>query len=477
MNILPTPAPRVAAVTAYSPPRHPAPVDLWLDGNEGQRPPDELFAALVMAGPEALRRYPSTSALAAILAGRLGVAAERVLVTAGGDDAIDRVCRATLGDGRTIVLPAPTFEMIARYARLAGGEVVEVAWPGAVYPTEEVIARVDELTALVAIVSPNNPTGAVATADDVRRVCAAARHAVVLVDLAYAEFTDDELSAAALAEPNAVVVRTLSKAWGLAGARVGYAVGSPEIVGWLRAVGAPYAVAAPSLALAEAWLARGELAMAGFVARVREERVALEALLAGLGARVSPSAANFVFVRVRDAAWVRDALAGLGVAVRAFPGRADLADALRISLPGEAAAFARLTRALRAALAPEALLLAIDGVPLRRDVLTRLAGRLPLAAISRRSRAEVMELLARCEVEDLFRCVITDADAMGTALTRIGARTGWLIAAEPEDMQAARVAGVVPLGVSSASESPAALYAAGAARVLADIDEVEGLLG
>lgn len=462
----PRPAPRVAAVTAYSVPRHPAPMDLWLDGNEGQAPPGELFAALAAAGPAALRRYPSTTALANTLAGRLGVAAERVLVTAGGDDAIDRICRAALCEGRTAVVPTPTFEMIARYVRLAGAEVVEVAWPGPVYPTEEVIRRIDERTGLVAIVSPNNPTGAVANVEDVRRVCAAARHAVVLVDLAYAEFIDDALCAAALAEPNAVVVRTLSKAWGLAGARVGYAAGSPEIVGWLRAVGAPYAVAAPSLVLAEAWLARGEAATAAFVERVRAERTELEATLAGLGARVSPSAANFVFVRVRDAMWVRDALAGLGVAVRAFPGRAELADALRISLPGEAGGFARLTGGLRAALAPEVLVIAVDQVIPRRRVIERLG--LPVVAFSKKSRAEVMQRLARFEVGDLVDCVITEPGEL--------TRRGWLIAAEAEDLRAGRSAGFVPIGVSAEGEA-SVLYAAGAARVLARLDELEGLLG
>lgn len=462
---MPRPAPRVASVTAYSVPRHPAPIDLWLDGNEGQAPPGELFAALAAAGPEALRRYPSTTALATKLAGRLGIAAERVLVTAGGDDAIDRICRAALCEGRTAVVPAPTFEMIARYVRLAGAEVVEVAWPGPAYPIEEVIARIDERTGLVAIVSPNNPTGAVATVEDVRRVCAAARHAVVLVDLAYAEFIADELCAAALAEPNAVVVRTLSKAWGLAGARIGYAAGSPEIVGWLRAVGAPYAVAAPSLVLAEAWLARGEAATAAFVERVRAERTELEATLTGLGARVSPSAANFVFARVRDAMWVRDALAGLGVAVRAFPGRADLADALRISLPGDAGAFARLTGGLRAALAPEVLVIAVDQVIPRRRVIERLT--LPVVAISRKSRAEVMQRLARFEVGELVDRVI--AELSGST------RRGWVIAASPEDLRAARSAGFVPIGVSAGDAST--LYAAGAARVLANLDELEGLLG
>ncbi len=170
-----------------------------------------------------------------------------MLVTAGGDDAIDRACRAVLAEGRTLVLPEPTFEMIARYARLAGAEVVEVPWGDGAYPADAVLAALDARDRRWSPWSaPTTPPGGVATAEDLRRV-AAAPQALMLVDLAYVEFGDDALFRAALALPNAVVIRTLSKAWGLAGLRVGYAVGHAALIGWLRAGGGPYAVSGPSL--------------------------------------------------------------------------------------------------------------------------------------------------------------------------------------------------------------------------------------
>jgi len=353
-------SPRAEALVAYKVPRHPAPIDLFLDGNEGLTPPPALLGWLADAGVDVARRYPSPGALEARLAALHGVDPARVMVAAGGDDAIDRLCRAALAEGRSLVLPVPTFEMIARYARLAGADVVEVPWGDGAYPAAEVARRVDGRTGLVALVSPNNPTGQVASVDDLHTV--AATGALVLVDLAYVEFGDDALFKAALALPNAVVIRTLSKAWGLAGLRVGYAVGDARLIGAMRAVGAPYAVSGPSLYLAGRWLDEGGPAVAGFVDEVRRERGELSALMGRLGARAAPSQANFVFARTPRAPWVRDALAGLGVGVRAFPGKAGLEDALRVTVPGVPAQFERLCGGLRAALAPAALLFDLDGV-------------------------------------------------------------------------------------------------------------------
>ncbi len=355
------PVPALAGVRPYHVPRHPAPIDLFLDGNEGLPAPADLLAPLATADAEMARRYPSAAALEARIAALHGVDPAQVLVTAGADDALDRACRAFLTPGRSLVLPVPTFEMIERYARLAGGEVRTVPWPAGPYPVDAVHGAVTADTALVAAVTPNNPTGAALTASDLSRLAAGAPRAVVLVDLAYGEFADEDLTPLALRLPNALVFRSLSKAWGLAGLRVGYVMGPTTIVAWLRAAGQPYAVSGPSLWLAARRL-EAEDAMETFVARVREERAALTGLLATLGAAPLPSQANFVFARARDPVWIRDALAGLGVGVRAWPGHPRLADAIRVTCPGDSVAFSRLCEGLRAALAPEAILFDMDGV-------------------------------------------------------------------------------------------------------------------
>lgn len=342
----------------YSVPRSLAPVDLKLDSNEGAVPSLGLLDSITSA--ELLRRYPSTARLTGRLAERLGLGVEQVLVTAGGDDALDRICRAVLGPGDTVVFPVPGFEMLVRYAELAGASVTPVLWPEPAYPTDAVIDAIDASTRMVVVTSPNNPTGGVATADDLRRLSEAAPDALLLVDLAYAEFADDDLTSAALALPNTLIIRTLSKAWGLAGLRVGYALAAPEILGWLRVVGAPYAVSALSIAVAEAALDSGDLD--GFITQVRSERAELQGLLAELGARPQPSQGNFAFARTDDPVAWRDALAGLGIGIRAWPGKEGLTDALRITCPGDPAAFERVTAALRTWRAPQALLLDLDGV-------------------------------------------------------------------------------------------------------------------
>ena len=346
----PTPVAAVRERASYAVPKPQGSIELHLDGNEGIAPPAALLDALG-GDAELLRRYPSTATLARQIADRLEIAADRVLVTGGGDDAIDRVCRAMLPGGRQLILPIPTFEMIERYAQLAGGEIVRVPWLDGPYPTDEVVARVGERTALIAVVSPNNPTGAVASAEALATLAAAAPHALLLVDLAYVEFAETDLTPAALSLDNAVTVRTFSKAWGMAGCRVGYALGAPPVLEWLRAASGPYNAAGPSLALCAARLSGGDEAIRPFIETVVGQRDELIRLLRELGARPLPSQANFVLARFGDAAALHAALGARGVAVRRF---ADplLAGYLRITLPGEERAFSRLCEALRATVSP-----------------------------------------------------------------------------------------------------------------------------
>ena len=395
----------IGAGGAYHVPRAGAPTDLRLDGNEGRAPRLDVAAALGTEAGELLRRYPDAAALEGMLAARLGVDAAQVVVTAGADDAILRLCTAVLGPDRELVLPVPTFEMIERYAALRGCTVHTVPWPGGPYPVPAVEAQLGERTSLVAVVSPNNPTGAVATAEDLRRLAAAAPRAVLLVDLAYVEFADEDLTAAALALPNAVVLRTLSKAYGLAGLRVGYAVGPPRIIDWLRQAGNPFPVSSASLAFAAHALDGGADDLQSFVAEVRSERREIAATLERLGVGAEPSQANFVFARLEDATWMRDALAGMGIAVRAFPGRAHLEDALRITCPGDAAATARLVHALQTVRAPAAAVFDMDGV---------------LADVSRSYRAAILATAAEYGVN------LTDDDV--TAAKRAGnANDDWIL--------------------------------------------------
>lgn len=342
---LPEPVPFIRANAAYSVPQSAHAITLALDANEGPVPGERVRDALRTIAADTLRRYPSKHALESAIAAKFDLDAEQVLVTAGGDDAIDRCCRAMLTAGRRMIVPVPTFIMIERSAQLTGAEIERIDWPGATFPIDGIIDAVDDATGLIALVSPNNPTGRVLSADDLERIAAAAPGAMIMLDAAYAEFTEHDLTDRALALPNVVVIRTFSKAYGLAGLRLGYALGPATMINWLRAAGGPYPTGGISLALGDIALRDGP--DQSYIDRVREERRALVALLTELGARPIPSEANFVAARFTNADTVRIALARRGIAVRGFPHDPALNDLLRITCPGDPADFARLTAALR----------------------------------------------------------------------------------------------------------------------------------
>ncbi len=353
---------RIVPGDSYKVPTATALVDLHLEGNEGLRPPPSLLAGVLAAGTEVLRRYPNAGALETSLATFLQVEAEQVVITAGADEAIDRICRAYLEPGREFILPQPTFEMFGHYAKLTGATLVPVLWPGNDYPLQEVLGKVTTNTAVIAVVSPNNPSGATVPLSVIAELAKAAPQCLILLDLAYVEFANEDPSREALKLGNVVITRTLSKAWGLAGLRVGYAAGPTEVIRNLRSAGGPYSVSGLSIAVAQAALASAQEPVASFVACIQQERQQLCALLAELGAEPQDSQANFVLARFKNAAWVHAALTGFGISVRIFGERPGLENKLRITCPGNAEDFARLSRALRCALQPQALLFDMDGV-------------------------------------------------------------------------------------------------------------------
>jgi histidinol-phosphate aminotransferase len=268
-----------------------------------------------------------------------------------------------LEPGGELLLPVPTFEMLERYSRLAGGTIREVPWPGETFPTDEVIAACSPSTSVVAIVSPNNPTGAAIDPVDFERIATKCRSALLLVDLAYTEFADVDLTGLALSFPSAVVVRTFSKAWGLAGIRCGYAVGMSETIDVLRRAGNPFPVTGPSIACAMAALNNGTADQIRYVSRVRVERELLANWMDENGLDAVRSQANFVFCRTGLANTIWKGLWEQGIAVRWF-GHSHSArtcdgqsmgsheivgaatESLRITCPGDADEFQLLMNAL-----------------------------------------------------------------------------------------------------------------------------------
>lgn len=374
---------RVARETPYVAERPPQPIDLWLDMNEAGDPDPAALDAARRVDPDAVCRYPDATPIERLFAARFGIDARRVLATAGGDDGIDRVCRAMLDESRTLVTHTPGFSMIAASARRTGAETLNIPWDRGPFPLEIALERINDRAGVVALVTPNNPTGLVIERDAIERVArrCAQVGAALLLDLAYIEFADDDCTAFALGLPNTVIVRTLSKAYGLAGLRVGFLLGDRQIVDACRAVGGPFAISAPGIAAASSLLG-AESNLTPARQRIAGERTRLASHLRSRGVETLDSQANFVLARFKNAdraRWTRDALRGLGISVRGWSRAGDLDRALRITCPGRDGAFERLTDAIDAAMAPEAIMLDLDGV---------------LADVSRSYRAAI---LATCE--------------------------------------------------------------------------------
>jgi histidinol-phosphate aminotransferase len=487
-----------APLAPYSTPTTGAAIDLFLDANEGPGGCVDVAQLAATLPRDTVRRYAGPGALERQLAARFGLEPGRVLVTAGGDEAIDRACRAFLGPGKELILPIPTFEMIGRYAKQVGATIQTTAWDEGPYPIEGVLRLINERTAVIAVVSPNNPTGAIATAEDLRRLAAAAPRALLLVDLAYTEFADDDLTAAVLHLPNAIAIRTFSKAFGLAGLRVGYALGQEPIVQAMRASGSPFPVSTLSLAVAAEALRRAPGYLPGVVATVRAERDSLFQLLRELDARPLDSQGNFVLAEFADADWVWRGLASLGIGVRRYKPEAGLDRCLRITCPGDAASFTRLCAGLRHTLRPGSLLLDLDGMGpaglgYTQDTetiaaLRTLRRRRPLVLASRRSRAECRRGLEVLGITDLFETIVAAEDAAELppiaaaklATDRLGLAHSWAIASTPEAVEAALGSRFIPIGLvptgSLGGDKARTLLSAGAARVIDSLTSLEQLL-
>lgn len=270
-----------------------------------------------------------------------GVAWPQVLVGRGSDEAIDLLTRAFCRAGRDAVLISPpTFGMYAVCARVQDAAVIELPLgPAFDYPLAAAIdaVRANPAIKLVYLCTPNNPTGNVIELATVRALLDATRGvALVVVDEAYQEFSKGESALSLLSEfEHLVVLRTLSKAHGLAGYRIGLCFAEAEVVALLQKIMAPYPL--PSVCIEAAMRALDApslTATAARIAEVRNERARIAAELLKLPdvRAVLPSHANFLSVRFDDPATVYRALQAAGILVRQLQRYPGLSDALRISI-------------------------------------------------------------------------------------------------------------------------------------------------
>jgi histidinol-phosphate aminotransferase len=288
-----------------------------------------------------LNRYPPVRPveLGERLAGRYGVDANQLLATRGSSEAIDIIIRSVCRPGiDNIVVLTPSFSMYAVYARIQGADIIPVALAEAEafrLDVAKTLAAVTDTTRVVFLCSPNNPTGNALQRDAIEAVIAGvAGRALVVIDEAYREFCDQDC-VDLLSNPNVVLLRTLSKAYGLAGVRCGALLANPELIAAFDAVLPPYSLPTPSIEIALASLDPAATAAAEERVRLlRSERVRLAQALADLPGviRVYPSDANFLLIKVTDAAGWALALERRNILVRRFRRDLTLEDCLRITV-------------------------------------------------------------------------------------------------------------------------------------------------
>lgn len=247
---------------------------------------------------EELARYPEREPVEAIAAGYLQTRPEELLLTNGVDEAIHLLSETYLESGDEAFIVVPTFSMYEIFAGATGARVVKIpAGKDFSFPVGDVLNRVTDGTRLIAIANPNNPTGSAASLEDLLRVAEEAPEAALLVDEAYFEFYGQTLLNRWQERPNIFVARTFSKAYGLAGLRVGVLMGNAQQMPMVRKVASPYNVNSVALACLPEALA-DKAYVRSYVSEVREGRQRLQVALNALGIPFWPSQANFVLMRL-----------------------------------------------------------------------------------------------------------------------------------------------------------------------------------
>jgi histidinol-phosphate aminotransferase len=325
---------------------------LRLDFNEntvGCSP--RVLARLREITAEEIACYPEREPIEAVVADFLGINRKELLLTNGVDEAIHLLCETFLQPDDEALIVVPTFAMYEIFAAATGARVITVpAGADFQFPTADLLSQVTPRTRLIAIANPNNPTGIVAEPNTLLEIASRAPQAAILVDEAYFEFYGNTLLGQCHNAPNLFVARTFSKAYGLAGLRVGVLTGNVAHVSMVRKVSSPYNVNAVALACLPTALADQDN-IRQYVGQVREGRDELEREFGRWGIRHWPSQANFVLASFGPlkSAFIQS-MRSRGILVRDRSRDYGCEDCVRVTL-GTTDQTARLLHALRETLA------------------------------------------------------------------------------------------------------------------------------
>jgi len=327
----------VAGLPSYVPGRRGTGADIAaLASNESHYDPLPAAIAAVAEAAGRMNRYPDMAAvdLRERLARHLGVTAAEVAVGPGSVGVLQQIITGLCDAGDEVVFAWRSFEAYPILVELAGARPVRVPLDDSEgHDLEAMAAAVTDRTKVILLCTPNNPTGVPISHDRLEAFLQSVRSDVlVVIDEAYVEYADGGSGPDSLAlyrqYPNVCILRTFSKAYGLAGLRVGYAVAAPAIAEGLRCTALPFAVSALAQKAAIASLDAGE-EMEARVSMVKQERARMAKELAAQGWRLQPSQGNFLWIRADEQllATLVDAFNTAGIMVRAYEG-----DGVRITV-------------------------------------------------------------------------------------------------------------------------------------------------
>ncbi len=272
---------------------------LRLDFNENTfAPSPRVLAKIHELTAESMTVYPERHGVEQIVATHFGLASDQVILTNGVDEAIHLMACAFLDEGDEALICTPTFFMYdVSIAMMTSGLKRVQADDSLTFPFERFLAAITPNTKLIIVASPNNPTGATVSREQLLAIAAAAPQAVLMVDEAYFHFFGETTMGDVGHVPNLIVARTFSKAYGLANLRIGMLAGDARLIGYLRKVSSPYNVNGVALAVLPEALA-DEAYVQWYVDQVHAGRERILAALAEFGVRTWPSAANFVLMDI-----------------------------------------------------------------------------------------------------------------------------------------------------------------------------------
>jgi len=296
-----SPRVRVAAMKEYHPPLGNRD-GLRLDFNENTLAcSPKVVDVLAKIAASQLTRYPERESVEALVAASLGRKAGEVALTNGVDEAIHVLFSAFLEAGDELLLPVPNYTMYEIYASATDATVKTVeAAADFTFPFERLVASITPRTKIVAIANPNSPTGSVATREQIIEIASMAPHSILLIDEAYFHFYGQTVMDLVGQIPNLFVSRTYSKAYGLAGLRLGLLAGPEALMRWVRRVLSPYSVNSLALACLPAAL-EDSTYLNGYVDEVVTARSEFETALDAMQIKHWPSEANFVLVHIGSA--------------------------------------------------------------------------------------------------------------------------------------------------------------------------------